>query len=393
MASSPLAGVGYLLGGLRLIAQSGLRRYAILPLVVNLLLFIVAIPVALWVLVEVLRTLENIVPSWLGWLDWLLRPLFGVVALLFVFNSFALAATLIASPFNALLADRIERRLTGCDEDGQSTASALANWPACALHELRKLGHALLLAIPFLVLLVIPVVGPLLWLLYSAWILAAQYTDYPMKNHGLRAPVMRQRLREKPTLTFGFGAAVVGLSLVPVINFTLMPAAVAGATLMWIRELKGSTHEQTATRSRVATRCVMLFIDHLSGRISGTLLCGPCAGQDLAQIHTDELVVLLETCYTSDPDSAEALEVYLEQERGRQPRETPSSGRGTDAGSRVSEPLHLEEARAILGLAPDADAQAVRCAHRRLIQRLHPDRGGSDYLAAKVNEAKQRLLE
>lgn len=100
---------------------------------------------------------------------------------------------------------------------------------------------------------------------------------------------------------------------------------------------------------------------------------------------------MLAGCYLSDPDSAEAIEVYLERERDIKPaapmRPTPDQTRPAPAA-----PMHPDEARAILGLTAQASAQETRDAHRRLIQRLHPDRGGSHYLAAKINEAKRILL-
>jgi CysZ protein len=101
---------------------------------------------------------------------------------------------------------------------------------------------------------------------------------------------------------------------------------------------------------------------------------------------------MLDACYASDPESAEALEVYLDRERGRKTAEAPRR-RHAETPRAPVERMHPEEARAILGISPDAGAQEVRGAHRRLIQRLHPDRGGSDYLAAKINEAKHVLLD
>lgn len=392
MATNPLSGAQYLLQGIRLIARPGLRRFVVIPLAVNILIFSAAIALGVRLFEHFLATLDARLPSWLGWLDWILWPMFVLVLLVVVFNLFALVANLIASPFNSLLAEKVERMLTGRPLDqGSSFASVIAESLPTLIDEIKKLLYAVVLAIPFLLLLFVPVVGQILWFLYIAWVLAVQYSDYPMGNHGMKFREMRRRLGRQRGISLGFGASAAMLSMVPVVNFILMPSAVAGATAMWVRELKGANHYQGATQSRVATRWVLLVIDHLSGRIGGEVLAGPHAGRSLDQVPTEDLVEMLETCYASDPESAEALEVYLERERGRKTAESPRRRHAEIPHSPI-EQMQPEEARAILGIGPDAGPQEVRGAHRRLIQRLHPDRGGSDYLAAKINEAKQVLL-
>ncbi|HSO82759.1 sulfate transporter CysZ [Thiocapsa sp.] len=392
METNPLSGAGYLLQGIRLIARPGLRRFVVIPLTVNILIFSAAIALGVRLFEQFLATLDARLPSWLGWLDWILWPLFVLVLLVVVFNLFALAANLIASPFNSLLAEKVEQMLTGRPLDQGSTfASVIAESLPTLIDEIKKLLYATILAIPFLLLLFVPVVGQILWFLYIAWVLAVQYSDYPMGNHGMKFREMRRRLGRQRGMSLGFGASAALLSMVPVVNFILMPSAVAGATAMWVRELKGANHYQGATQSRVATRCVLLVIDHLSGRIGGEVLAGPHAGRALDQVPTEDLVEMLDACYTNDPESAEALEVYLDRERGRKTTESPRRRHAETAHTPI-ERMQPEEARAILGIGPDAGAQEVRGAHRRLIQRLHPDRGGSDYLAAKINEAKQVLL-
>ncbi|RKT46471.1 sulfate transporter CysZ [Thiocapsa rosea] len=393
MATNPLLGAGYLLQGIRLITRPGLRRFVVVPLAVNTLIFSAAIALGLSLFGKVLATLDARLPSWLAWLDWVLWPLFVLVLLVVVFSLFALVANLIASPFNGLLAEKVERMLTGRPlDEGATLAGVMADIVPTLVDEMRKLLYAVVLAIPFLLLLLVPIVGQILWFLYIAWVLAVQYSDYPMGNHGMKFREMRRRLGRQRGMSLGFGASAAMLSMVPLVNFILMPSAVAGATAMWVRELKGATNYQSPTRSRVATRCVLLEIDHLSGRIGGEMLAGPYSGVSLDQVPTEDLVEMLESCYASDPESVEALEVYLDRERGRKTSEAPHR-RHAETPRAPIEQMPPDEARAILGIGPDAGPQEVRSAHRRLIQRLHPDRGGSDYLASKINEAKQVLLD
>lgn len=94
-------------------------------------------------------------------------------------------------------------------------------------------------AVPLLILLLVPainVVASLLWVLFSAWMMAVQYIDYPMANHGLFFKEQRARLRKRPLLAWSFGGLVMLCTMIPLVNFFVMPAAVAGATLVWVRE-------------------------------------------------------------------------------------------------------------------------------------------------------------
>jgi CysZ protein len=223
-----------------------------------------------------------------------------------------------------------------------------------------------------------------------------------MGNHGLRLAEQRKRLKSRRLESLGFGAAVAGMQVIPVLNFVLMPAAVAGATSLWVRALRGdddapSPYPPGAYRSRVATRYLLLTIDQLSGAMDGEITAGSLAGRRLSEVPTEELRELMERAARDDPASAESIEVYLERERGvTVERPSPAlgfmgrDGRAPDRS--VPRPMEAHEARAVLGVAPGAGADEVRAAHKRLIQRLHPDRGGTDYLAAKVNEAKDTLL-
>ncbi len=392
MITHPISGAGYVLEGIRLIARPGLRRFVIIPVLVNILVFSGAIYFGVTQFESLMAHLTAQVPAWLGWLEWLIWPVFILLLLVVVFYGFSLVANLIASPFNSLLAEKVERLLTGQPlNQGSDSARLLAELVPTLLDEIGKILYALLWAIPFLILLFVPVVGPVLWFLYTAWMLVVGYSDYPMGNHGLKFSEMRQRLRRRRVLSLGFGAATAGLGMVPVINFILMPAAVAGATAMWVREFRDATHYQGDHQSRVATRYVLLRIDHLSGQISGEILAGALPGQTLEQTATEDLLDLLRTCYRVDAESAEALEVYLTRERGHR-IDTPAPRHQPEATPQPQTiPMDRNEACAILGISADASTDDISTAHRRLMQRLHPDRGGSDYLAARVNAAKRVL--
>ena len=241
MAVNPFSGAGYLIEGMKLITQPGLRRFVLIPLLVNVLVFSAAIWYGITWFESFLVWMQSRIPAWLQWLDWILWPLFILALLILVFYSFTLVANLLASPFNGLLAEKVELHLTGRPlNEGGGWTKALVELVPTLLDELRKLAFAALLAIPFLVLFLIPginLAAPFLWFLYTAWVLALEYSDYPMGNNGLKFSEMRACLRRKRVLGLGFGAATAGLTMVPVLNFIVMPSAVAGATAMWVGEL------------------------------------------------------------------------------------------------------------------------------------------------------------
>lgn len=242
MSNNPLAGAGYLLRGLRLINQPGLRPFVLIPLLVNIVIFSLLI----WLGIDQFEGLmDRFLPSeegWLAWLRWLLWPLFAIALLLVVFYTFTVIANLIAAPFNGLLAEKVELHLGGQLTEQSGGLKQLArDFLPSLLSEVRKMGYFLLRAVPLLLLFLIPginIVAPFLWLAFSAWFLALEYGDYPMANHGLLFKDQRQRLKQARFTALAFGGGLTLLMMVPILNFVAMPAAVAGATLFWKERLE-----------------------------------------------------------------------------------------------------------------------------------------------------------
>ena len=144
----------------------------------------------------------------------------------------------------------------------------------------------------------------------------------------------------------------------------------------------GPTPGQT---SEVETAFLRMRLDHDSGEMDGTVLQGRYEGCGLRGLGLPELLELMGEC-RSDRQSVAVLAAYLDRfHEGWRERRDPPSGPSSDG-------MGEDEARAVLGVGPDATREEIIQAHRRLMQRLHPDRGGSDYLAAKLNAAKDLLL-
>ena len=145
--------------------------------------------------------------------------------------------------------------------------------------------------------------------------------------------------------------------------------------------------------SAIRTRFLDMTLDHATGRMDGTVREGPLSGRRLSDLPLDQVLTLLNLCRGQDQPSATLLETYLDRERGEAWRDQdPGLGAGGGAQLGANARMDRDEALRILGLAEGASDEDVRAAHRRLMQRFHPDRGGSDYLAAKINEAKRLLL-
>ncbi|WP_290699810.1 DnaJ domain-containing protein [Amphritea sp.] len=144
--------------------------------------------------------------------------------------------------------------------------------------------------------------------------------------------------------------------------------------------------QTNGNNSEVNSRILKMNLDHDTGSLDGAILEGPLQGRQLDSLSESEFIELLNFCRQKDPQSARLLETYLDKRFG-------DSWRGDDKTGTESELSEKDRAYQILGLNPDATKQEIIEAHRRLMQKLHPDRGGSDYLAAEINQAKDLLLK
>lgn len=242
MIDNPLGGIKYLFKGLQLIASPGLRRYVIIPLLVNTLVFIAVIWFGFGQIGNLIDWLMAKLPEWLQWLSWLLYIVFGLICLLVMFFTFSLLANVIAAPFNDLLCTAVARRIAGRDIFSESDQKPfLQQIVPSMLNEVKKLAYFIGWSIPFLILLVIPginIVGAILWFLFSAWMLNMEYMDYPMSQRNLNFTEQRARLKKRKILSFAFGSTISAATLIPIVNFLVMPAAVAGATALWFDQYK-----------------------------------------------------------------------------------------------------------------------------------------------------------
>lgn len=140
--------------------------------------------------------------------------------------------------------------------------------------------------------------------------------------------------------------------------------------------------------SRVRSAFVEMELDHDTGAMSGRILAGPYEGTSLDALNIPTLVRLLGDI---DDESRALLAAYLDR---RDPawREHADADANARRDGPASGPMTEEEAYQVLGLKAGASAEEIGRAHRNLMKKLHPDQGGSTYLAARVNQAKDVLL-
>ncbi|MFB0913031.1 MAG: sulfate transporter CysZ, partial [Glaciecola sp.] len=222
------SGASYFFEGFSLIKTKGLKRFVFVPLFINLLLFSIAF-YFLWPKLETsINYLINLIPDFLGWLKITLMYVLWPIAIITVLIIFALIfgtlANWIAAPFNGLLSDKVERYLTGQDMGNEGLLSAVKDVPRTFSRELSKVLYFIPRAAGFLILFfLLPVIGQILWFLFTAWMMAIQYCDYPFDNHKVDFGKMRSELNEHKGKCFSFGIMVSIFSLIPILNFLVMP--------------------------------------------------------------------------------------------------------------------------------------------------------------------------
>jgi CysZ protein len=238
------AGVGYLLKGFRLIRQPGLRRYFIAPVLVNVLVFGGLVWIGATGVSEVMQKLLPQGDNWwmsgiIGIIFWVL---FGLLVVITIFFLFTLTVNLFGAPFNGLLSEKVERSLVPAEIRSKPRKSHFfTDFVRSISGEIRKYMVFLVIWLVLLIATFLPLInivtGPpaaVLTPIVGAWMMALEYVSYPMNNHNKYFNDVRRWLRKNRMLTLGFGAAVMVVTLIPIINLLIMPAAVAGATALWV---------------------------------------------------------------------------------------------------------------------------------------------------------------
>ncbi len=222
-------GFAYLFQGFGLILRPGVRRFFLIPLLINLAVF----SLLTWLGIDQFGMLLNLLlPAGEGWWEVAARTLlwlvFAAAVLLIMFFTFTLIANLIGSPFNGLLSEKIEEILSGekISREGAVKESFLKEIPQAMMNELHKFVYFLVFSGLALVLSLIPVVNflfPFFWIALTSWMLSLEYLGYPMENHGMSFKEARKKARDETMMSLGFGLAVMCGTLIPIVNFLAWP--------------------------------------------------------------------------------------------------------------------------------------------------------------------------
>lgn len=236
-----LSGIHYFLDGFSLLTKPGLKRFVIIPAFINMLIFIALFFLLRHYVGEFNAWFDQHVPHWLHWLSALIWVVFFVCFFIIFIYTFVTVGNIISAPFNSFLSEKIELHLTGQVPEARSLLDNIRDVPRILGRQFAILGFYVPRAIGLLILFFIPVVqavAAVLWFIFNAWYLSLTYVDYPTDNHRVSIQSTRQWMSQNRVLMLGFGTAVLVCSMVPLLNFFVIPAAVAGATKLWLQEYK-----------------------------------------------------------------------------------------------------------------------------------------------------------
>lgn len=254
MISQTLKGISHVRDGFKLIKLRGVKRYVAIPALINIILFTAAI----WYgYLKFDSLLEQKLPNWLDWLEFLIWPLFFIAALVIVFFAFTLVANIFGAPFNGVLSQKIEDKIDNKTEPAEENSAEDTKTNYLELlrgarigisNEFRKLFYIAIRAIPLLFIWLIPginLLAPIIWFLFGSWLLAIEYLDYPMGNRDFTFKQQLTLIKQNRFLCLGMGIGLMVMTIIPVLNFFAMPVGVAAATSLWTKHLKQQSTANT----------------------------------------------------------------------------------------------------------------------------------------------------
>jgi hypothetical protein len=218
-----------------------------------------------------------------------------------------------------------------------------------------------------------------------------------LRVYASASPASLDRTVRRAAIASAVLGALLLLFRVPLGFVFLTVSAILPLTLRWRAlwpDFGAAPNRPRGKFSRIETKRLRMALDHDSGALDGLVLDGPYRDRMLSKLALEQILEVRSDCLHDDPDGLPLIEAYLDRVHGAGWRERNSGPQSSNDSSprHASSAMTREEALEILGLRPTASEAEIREAYHSLILKLHPDHGGSDYLAAKVNRARDVLL-
>lgn len=235
-------GAEYMLSGATLMLHRKLRTFVLVPILVNMLIFIFTTVALFAKFSAATEWITSFLPDWLSFLAWIISGVVTMFVLLAYGYSFSILTNIIAAPFYGVLAEKVEELVTGEEVESEPLVQMI---PRTLWREMGKLWYfisrGLIVMLALLALSFIPLLNllvPILSFIWAAWTISVQYVDYPADNHKVSFKALRSQLWDKNYSTLGFGSLATLGAMIPVVNIFILPAAVCGGTLYWVNELR-----------------------------------------------------------------------------------------------------------------------------------------------------------
>lgn len=227
----------YLKLSLKLILMPRLRLFVIIPFILNCLIFSLGFYYFIGVYNDLKAEYLNVIPSYLSFISGILFVAFILILLFIFLMIFSVVGSFICAPFNGILAEKVEEVLTKQPASPTNFADLIKDVPRILYRELQKILYVFPRFLLLLIISLIPmvnIISPVLFFLFNSYTLALNYCDYPFDNHKIPFKTMRVEIWRYKELNTIFGAVIGIFSLIPIINFMIIPVAVCGATAIWV---------------------------------------------------------------------------------------------------------------------------------------------------------------
>jgi CysZ protein len=228
-----LRGMWYMVRGFRALSTPGLKRYIVLPILLNILLFAGLFYFSYHYLYPYANHYLDKLPSWLSFLSGVFFILFIICFFLLFLYLFTVVFNIIAAPFNSLLAEKAQTILYKLPIPSQPFYEmAIRSMKRQGQFLFYYLSRLLIVALLFFVPFIQPVY-PFIWFLFTAWIISIQYQDFAMDNNLVRFKEMQEQVKDNKMRSLGFGTLINLTSFIPLLNLLIMPAAVIGSIMIY----------------------------------------------------------------------------------------------------------------------------------------------------------------